>query len=257
MRQYLLLFLLLFGMSSDLYAADVAGLKAKGDSAYADRLYTDAVALYTEVLAEAPSSVVYYNLGNAQFRLKQYAPAVLAYERALWLDPSNEDARFNLELLRTRLPDRFAQPQRMFFVAWTSDAIAACSASDWSLWSLLAVLLAGLCWGLYRAALPLVWRKLGFFFALLFVGSALFTLLAAGLQASAYAHNARAVVMKNSVPCYVSPTTTSKRAVILNEGVTVEILATSGNTWLQAALPDGREVWLAKKNVVSVVPEKK
>lgn len=40
-----------------------------------------------------------YNLGNAYARLKEWTGAKAAYESALRLDPSHEDARFNLDLV--------------------------------------------------------------------------------------------------------------------------------------------------------------
>jgi Ca-activated chloride channel family protein len=41
-----------------------------------------------------------YNLGNALARLGEFESAVGAYEEVLEIDPDNEDARYNLELLR-------------------------------------------------------------------------------------------------------------------------------------------------------------
>lgn len=256
MRHYLLVFLLSLGTWGSLQAAETAPIKAKADSAYADRLYAQAVELYTEVLAETPSSMVYYNLGNAQFRLRQYPQAVLAYERALWLDPSNEDARFNLELVRTRLSDRFSQPKGMFFVTWLSGLISSRSATDWSFWAFVSLLLGGLFVGIYRADLPLILRKLGFAASLVALFAFLFDLVAAGYQTMAYRHNARAVVMVEQVQTYSSPTTSSKRTMLLHEGTTVEVLNKSDEQWLQVALPDGTEVWALAKQFTPVVIEK-
>jgi len=41
-----------------------------------------------------------YNLGNALARLGEFESAIGAYEEVLDIDPNNEDARYNLELLR-------------------------------------------------------------------------------------------------------------------------------------------------------------
>lgn len=50
---------------------------------------------------------LYYNLGNAEFRLGRLGPAVYNYERALRLDPDFEDARHNLELARDTVTARW------------------------------------------------------------------------------------------------------------------------------------------------------
>jgi len=49
---------------------------------------------------------VLYNLANAYFKLGRLGPAILNYERALRLDPSDQDARDNLELARGQIRDR-------------------------------------------------------------------------------------------------------------------------------------------------------
>ncbi len=41
---------------------------------------------------------LFFNLGNAYYRLDRWGMAILFYERALWLDPAHEGARKNLSL---------------------------------------------------------------------------------------------------------------------------------------------------------------
>ena len=44
------------------------------------------------------SEVMYYNLGNAYYRADKIAGAVWSYERALQLNPNDDDSRYNLAL---------------------------------------------------------------------------------------------------------------------------------------------------------------
>ena len=80
-----------------------------GNTAYADGRYRDAVALYQTIIAEQPNAKasemarVYYNLGMAQFKQGELAQAILAYERALRLDPRNEDRKHNLRFAQSRI----------------------------------------------------------------------------------------------------------------------------------------------------------
>jgi tetratricopeptide (TPR) repeat protein len=60
---------------------------------------------------------VQFNLANAHFKMGRLGPAVLHYERALRLDPSDREIRENLELARALIHDRVAAPELPYPVA--------------------------------------------------------------------------------------------------------------------------------------------
>ena len=63
--------------------------------------FAGAAAAYERVLESGgPRASVYYNLGNSYQNLKQYGPAILAYERARLLTPRDPDLLANLALAR-------------------------------------------------------------------------------------------------------------------------------------------------------------
>lgn len=63
--------------------------------------FAGAAAAYEKILAvEGPRAAVFYNLGNSYQSLKQYGPAILAYERARLLTPRDPDLLANLTLAR-------------------------------------------------------------------------------------------------------------------------------------------------------------
>ena len=78
-------------------------LFADANAQYAEGNYAEAAAAYEQVLAELPTNslaelpsdyaVVYYNLGNSYFKQGELAQSILAYERALRLEPSMKDAK--------------------------------------------------------------------------------------------------------------------------------------------------------------------
>ena len=73
----------------------------KADSAYTAEQYADALALYLQAAeTEGTSSDLYYNIGNTLYRQNKIGKAIIAYERALRLDPTNADARTNLDFLQ-------------------------------------------------------------------------------------------------------------------------------------------------------------
>jgi hypothetical protein len=78
----------------------------RGNDAYFRGDYNAAVAAYEQLDRQAVVSAdLYYNLGVAYFRQGSLGRAVWAFERAVALEPEDDDARFNLAQVR-KLADR-------------------------------------------------------------------------------------------------------------------------------------------------------
>ena len=105
---------------------DQKGMKAfnAGDAEQAAELFQDeswkAAAYYrageyekSNALLDSPATATgYYNKGNALARLGNYPDAIAAYDRALSMDPDNEDARFNRELVKKALEQQQSQQEQ-------------------------------------------------------------------------------------------------------------------------------------------------
>ena len=65
-----------------------------------------------ELLTSADSSTDYYNKGNVLAKLGKYEDAIKAYDEALNLNPADEDARFNRELVKKALEQQQQQSQQ-------------------------------------------------------------------------------------------------------------------------------------------------
>ena len=72
----------------------------KGVKAYGAGEYTNAGEAFRASSKARPSSGALQNLGNAEWQLGRTGEAVLAWERALWVDAYNRTARQNLKFAR-------------------------------------------------------------------------------------------------------------------------------------------------------------
>ena len=83
--------------------AETAASYNLGNTFYKEDKYESAQSAYEKAAKnekDAPAKArAYYNLGNSYVRLKQNDKAIEAYENALRLNPRDQDAKYNLELL--------------------------------------------------------------------------------------------------------------------------------------------------------------
>ena len=71
-------------------------LLEKANELYRKEKYEEAITVYETILKGKQQSVaLYYNLGNAHYKLHHIAPAIYNYEKALLLDPSDEEVQTN------------------------------------------------------------------------------------------------------------------------------------------------------------------
>lgn len=214
-----------------LIAGAVVPLKAlttaqQADSAYNKENYNLAIELYNRALDEnGRNSDLYYNLGNACYLAGRISGAVLAYERALRIDPSNSDARANLDFVNARLEDKPEDNNSVLTRAHTS-VVEALPANAWA-WTALVVF-ALLCAAIatYIFSSDVAVRKAGFFSGIvLLVLAVYFAIVAAGAASRVDDHNEAIVkvpsTLLNSVPRQPRET---EKVVPLHEGTKVEII---------------------------------
>ena len=121
--------------------------KAMADSAYAAADYVAAIHIYERLITtKGEAAPVYYNMGNAYYKSNDIARAILNYERALLLDPSNDDILFNLELARSRTVDKNAVVNELFFVRWFRDFSSILPVDVWAKCGIICFVI----YGVYR-----------------------------------------------------------------------------------------------------------
>ena len=163
-RLILLAVISLFSYFSPLTSYAVT--KAEADSAYVRGEYQQAITQYESLLKQGASADLYYNLGNAYYRTENITRAVLNYERALLLAPSDRDIRFNLQMARSKTTDKITPEQEMFFVTWYHSLVNLASVDGWARTALLSLALAIVLALLYLFSERIWLRKVGFFGAI-------------------------------------------------------------------------------------------
>lgn len=237
--------LLSLGSSMNIQAKDLDSLWTAGVQAYTDGKFADASTAWTSIEESGQKSAkLYYNLGNAWFKQGNYPKAILNYERALRLDPSYSDARYNLEFTGNFVQDKI-EPVPEFILK--SVARKVCYVMSSNVWAVifLVLLAAALMMGLlFLLGSSVGKRRTGFY-----CGIVLLLLSAGALSFSAWQKSDSmktdtAIVMSPVSSVKSSPSSgSSKDLFVIHEGTKVTILDEVGS-WKNISLADGRQGWL-------------
>ena len=237
--------LLSLGASMNIQAKDLDSLWTAGVQAYTDGKFADASTAWTSIEESGQKSAkLYYNLGNVWFKQGNYPKAILNYERALRLDPSYSDARYNLEFTGNFVQDKI-EPVPEFILK--SVARKVCYVMSSNVWAVifLVLLAAALMMGLlFLLGSSVGKRRAGFY-----CGIVLLLLSAGALSFSAWQKSDSmktdtAIVMSPVSSVKSSPSSgSSKDLFVIHEGTKVTILDEVGS-WKNISLADGRQGWL-------------
>ena len=216
--------------ASAAYASDPDKLWDQANTAYINNDFPTAISLYETILSSGrQSGKLYYNLANAYFKEQEIGRAILNYNRALRLNPGNEDIRYNLQVAEKMTKDHI-------------DAVLL-SSTTWAVLSLvfLAAMLGSALF--YLLSRRLVRRKIGFYGTATAFLLLVLTLCFAAIDRREAIDRTSAVVLRDAVAVKSSPDQNSTDLFILHEGTKVEI-SDRLNGWCEITIADGKKGWM-------------
>lgn len=222
----------------------MAATKAEADSAYANEDYRKAVQIYEQLLKEGDDANIFYNLGNAYYREKNFTRAVLNYERALLLSPGDKDIRFNLDMARSKTIDRIVPESEMFFVSWYHSIVNMMSVDAWAKIAIVCLVMCLALLLLYLLNKKRMVRTACFFASLmLFVFFILANVFAWDQRNQQFNRNT-GIIISPSVSVKSTPANNGTDLFIIHEGTKVRITDNSMKEWKEIVLADGKKGWI-------------
>ena len=224
--------------------------KVAADSAYVKGEYKAAIEIYESLAANnGESADVYYNLANAYYKSENIAKAVLNYERALLLNPDDEDIRFNLELARSKTVDKVAPEYKFFLMEWLEGIINLLSISAWSILAVVSFVVMLLTLLLFLFGKSVSTKKTGFIIALFSLFITIFANLSALHRYHYLTERNDAVIMEPSVTAKSTPSNSGTELFVIHEGRKVKISDDSMREWTEIELEDGNKGWIPSSSL--------
>ena len=209
---------------------------------YSQNKYSEALENYQKVLQKGyVSSELYYNIGNAYFKLNNLPYAILYYEKALHLDPRNHRAKNNLEYVYTLL--NVDNRENLFILDRIYLSILKLfSSNGWAIISLIFFVLAFLLGLLFFLSKRITVRRNSLIFGIILLILSLSALWLSYDMQRYQSGNNEAIIMQTTT-VKSSPSETGTEIFVVNPGIKVKILS-SDNQWVEVRLPNGKSGWV-------------
>jgi len=221
----------------------------EGNKLYEEGNYEEAIEYYDRVMAEGyESPALYYNAGNAYYRSNKLGKARLYYEKALKLDPQDEDIKANLAYLQNFLVDKFNDIPVFFLKRWEQKLFSSLGTNRWAIISMVTFVLTLAAFSLYLLIKRSGVRKAGFFSGLILILVSVMGFFISMKQRKEIISPDEAIVTTVSVNVRSAPRETGTELFILHEGAKVWMEDNAGD-WREIRLSDGRKGWLPENSV--------
>ena len=212
----------------------------EGNRLFREGAHRDAVTSYQNALeAGYASGALYYNMGNAYFRLDEIGQAIRFYEKARRYMPESEELAHNLAIVRDRTTDSFSQlPAPFWRPAW-NRLVRALSPTGIFLFGLLGygMASAALAMRIRRTRSPWLRRAVlaGVVITALFIP---FGFVASWEET----HTTQAVMLADATDLTDRPDG-STTDLTVHEGAVVKIVTVRA-AWSEVRLPNGVQGWV-------------
>lgn len=242
--KHLLLYILVL-----LPALAIAQDKANADAAYRSKDYQKAIELYEKDLEEGGSAETYHNLGNAYFRSGNIPKAILNYEKASKIAPSDESIRHSLDFSRKKTTDNLPAESSFFLAEWFYSICSFMTIDGWAVTAIVALVLAMAFFLAYLFMHEIRIRKIAFYSSVVLIIAFILSNIFAWQKKSLLTSHDEGIIMTPTVTLRVSPKDDAKAAFDLHEGTKVFVTDSEIQGWYEVRLSDGRKAWITSNDV--------
>src|SRR5690554_2021173 len=215
-----------------------------GKDLYKNGKYQQAIDSWKQIIENGEASAeLYFNLGNAQYKLNQIGPSIYYYEKALQLSPNDTDIKTNLAFSENARIDAIEPLPESIFTKWYRNIAGTFSFDGWAIAAVIfSVFFVGFFLFYYFSISER--RKRLFFAASMFAVLLLIgTVTLAFLTYGDFKNNQPAIIFSSQIEVKSEPSMGSNSAFVLHEGTKVQITAKDGN-WYRIEIADGKDGWI-------------
>ena len=247
MKTVVYIFIFLSGLLS-LAQSNVAF--EQGNTLYNEGKYQQAISIYESILDNGQHSAeMYYNLGNAYYKLNSIAPSIYYFEKALILAPKDKDIQNNLAFARNMTVDAIEVVPEVGLNRIMKSIIYMFSLDAWALLSVGFSIGFVLLFLMYYFSYSTGRKRLLFLSSFTSLGLMCIALFFAFQNYSLDKNDKPAIVFSQESQVKTEPYLRSENVFFLHEGTKVQMLESYDENWIKIKIADGKTGWIPSEDI--------
>jgi tetratricopeptide (TPR) repeat protein len=221
----------------------------EANTLYNEGKYADAIDKYEAILnSGSHSAQLYYNLGNANYKLNNIAPSIYYYEKALKLNPNDSDIKNNLSFAQKMTIDAFDKVPEVGFTRVINNLVNTLDADSWAKIAIGGVLLFVLLFLMYHFSYATSKKRFAFVVSIAGLLVSCLSVAMAFQKEQLDKKDNPAIVFAQESRVKSEANKTSEEVFRLHEGTKVQVLETYED-WYKIKLSDNSTGWIPLKDV--------
>ncbi|WP_405412023.1 tetratricopeptide repeat protein [Maribacter sp. Asnod1-A12] len=217
--------------------------------AYNDGNYEKAIGYYDDILTNGKhSSTVYYNLGNAYYKLNKIAESIYYYEKALLLSPNDNEIKTNLSYSQNMTIDAIDTMPETGLSKLYKNVTDKLSFDQWAYVSIAFMFAFVFLYILFYYSNFTTRKRITFIGSLLSLFFCILTLTFAFIQRSDFDEYQPAIIFAEESLVKAEPNNNSSEVFIIHAGTKVNVLDQL-DAWKKIKLTDGKTGWIKENEL--------
>lgn len=221
----------------------------EANALYNQEKFAEAIDKYQSIVdANLQSPELYYNLGNAHYKLNHVAPSIYYYEKALQLSPNDKDIENNLAFARNMTIDAIDKVPEVGFSRLINSIVNLLHRDTWAKIAIGAVILFVLLFLTFHFSYSTAKKRIAFVSSLVSLLMVFFAITMAFKKDQLNRKNNPAIVFVQESRVQIEPNKSSEELFRLHEGTKVQVLD-SDDGWHKIELSDKSVGWMSKEDI--------
>lgn len=241
MIKKLSILMLLMGFLGNSQGTDLFDLATE---AYNNGEYEKAIEAYDKILEnDQHSAALYYNLGNAYYKLNQIPESIYYYEKSLLLNPDDQEVRTNLAYAQNMTLDAIETLPQTGLSRIYKSITSRLTFDQWAYASIFCMILFVLLYIAFYYNQYSTRKRFAFIGSLIALFLCIVFIVFASVEFSSYQSDNPAIIFADEVNVRSEPNTSSEDVFTLHSGTKVNVLD-SLNNYRKIRLSDGKTGWI-------------